>query len=326
MNDFKRILHRAHDHLFPVTTLLRDRPFAMVFKTTNYCWYSCAHCCESSGPNQPRTYIPLDVACAYMDAAALSLNFDKNVVFTGGEIMTAYKFGPTDYVPKLLNHALRHRFSVNIKTNGGWANAAFGQKIFDDLAQIIANNPPYSLSISISLDDYHLSSVVHAAKIIHEIAQRPNQHVYILLSGFASTMKPLMVQLMARLNRMNIHPEQGLINNGGNCVMPVLCVDKTRICSSVGTLFAHGRAAHLSNAKPVDHSRFQIMSADKTVLMAFDSQGHVTLGENSGPKISAPWRTGANMHSLGKIRRDLISAARWAEIGAWLSGSHPMSR
>lgn len=326
MYNLTQMINQFQRRVFPVALTVRDLPFCLVFKTTNYCWYSCRHCCESSGPNQPRTFIPADVVGAYMDAATQLPNFDKNVVFTGGEIMSAYRFGPANYVPQLLDNALGHQMGVDIKTNGAWAGAAFGQKIFDDLAGVVARHAPYSLSISLSLDDYHISSVTNVAKIIQEMAHRPNQHVYIHLSGFDATFNPLMTQLMARLRRANIHPEQGMIVHG-NQTMPILCVgDKLRIYSSTATLFAHGRGADLPAAKPVENSRFQILSPDRSVLMAFDPAGRVTLGENSGPKISAPWRVGKNIRGLDAIRTDLVMNAACNELAAWIMGTHPLGR
>ena len=46
------------DKLLPVGRLVRRNPYVMIFKTTNYCGYKCAHCCENSGPDQAKSFIP----------------------------------------------------------------------------------------------------------------------------------------------------------------------------------------------------------------------------------------------------------------------------
>ena len=311
----------------PVTRALQELPFLLVFKTTNYCWYECPHCCENSGPHQPRTFIPAFVIRGYVaEAERLGPAFANKVVLTGGEIMSAYRFGPENYVPDVLRAALGTNVGVDIKTNGAWARAEFGQQIIDDLTGIIAENAPYRMSISLSLDDYHPNSVQNAATIIRDIARRPDQHVSIRLSGFPQTIEPLKQQLLAALNTRRVPLCQGYIQTQN--MRPVwVAGQKTILDFSTGTLFAGGRAKNLPNAlaSTPNESRFRFI-CPAGVLMAFDTTGRVTLGENSGPKIDTRWVDMGYVRPLGAIRNDLMSATRWAELKARLTGTHPMSR
>jgi len=81
-------------------------PYVLIFKTTNYCWYNCAHCCENAGSHNQRIFMPESVVNGIVDQAVKDKNFARVVVFTGGEIMSAYKYADKNYVPNLINHAL----------------------------------------------------------------------------------------------------------------------------------------------------------------------------------------------------------------------------
>ena len=81
---------------------------------------------------------------------------------------------------------------------------------------------------------------------------------------------------------------------------------------STGTLFDGGRAKNIENTYHTPTPQFSFLAPGNPpqVLMAFDSFGNATLGENSGKKITVPWRdkNGAP-RTLNDIRQDLIIQA-----------------
>ena len=84
---------------------------------------------------------------------------------------------------------------------------------------------------------------------------------------------------------------------------------------TLGTLFAGGRAKNLSDAYHNKIPQFTVLSDDMHTLMAFDSFGRVTLGENDGHKIKTRWRASdGTSRSLWNIRRDLVSRAQYEEL------------
>jgi hypothetical protein len=84
-----------------------------------------------------------------------------------------------------------------------------------------------------------------------------------------------------------------------------------------GTLFNGGRAKDIEYAKKVHVPQFNFMDSDGSSLIAFDSFGNVTLGENSGKKISVPWRKDGTDQPmpLQTIRDNLVVATKSAEQG-----------
>ena len=84
-------------------------------------------------------------------------------------------------------------------------------------------------------------------------------------------------------------------------------------------MFDGGRAKNLKEAKKTDFPQFSFLSQNNRLLMAFDSFGRVTLGENSGRKISTKWEYDEkNIYWLDHIRNKLISSAHFEEIRARL--------
>ena len=86
--------------LFNAGKLYRCLPYALIFKTTHYCYYKCAHCCEDAGPHREKQYINADIICNYISQAIQQPSFSRDVIFTGGEVFSSYKFGDEKYVSK----------------------------------------------------------------------------------------------------------------------------------------------------------------------------------------------------------------------------------
>ena len=84
---------------------------------------------------------------------------------------------------------------------------------------------------------------------------------------------------------------------------------------STGTLFNGGRAKDIGYAKKTPFSQFTFIDSSGTVLIAFDSFGNVTLGENSGKKISVPWHDNetGKILPLQTIRDNLVVSTKSAE-------------
>ena len=106
MSKIENVFNNISDRFLPIGGFVRNLKYAMVFKTTHWCWYKCPHCCESAGPDRPREFMPENIIKHYINQANNDPRFNKSVVLTGGEIMASYKFGPENYVPNIMKHIM----------------------------------------------------------------------------------------------------------------------------------------------------------------------------------------------------------------------------
>lgn len=291
-----------------VRYLVKHAPYILVFKTTNYCWYKCAHCCEKAGPDNEKTYIPQETIIDILKQAKQDEKFINDVVFTGGEIFSAYKFGDKQYIPNIINFAIKNNIGVDIKTNAGWANTSWGKEIFDDLRQVIMDNQPKKLEfpklqISLSLDKYHTNCFDNNFKIIQELAGLP---VMIHLSSFVGQ-EYLITDFEKQLQR-KFNPEK-LFSFGSPDASYLLIKNNTLCYHTFGKLFDGGRATNLSDTFHTEYPQFSFILNEKNQpvkLVAFDNFGRVTLGENSGRKIMTPYLDEhKQVKPLPKIFQDL---------------------
>lgn len=288
--------------------LVKYAPYVLIFKTTNYCWYKCAHCCEKAGPDNEKTYIPQETIIDILKQAKQDEKFTNDVVFTGGEIFSAYKFGDKQYIPNIINFAMKNKIRVDIKTNAGWANTSWGKEIFDDLRQVIMDNQPKklevpNLQISLSLDKYHTNCFDNNFKIIQELSGLP---VIIHLSSFVG--QEYLITDFEKQLQHKFHPEK-LFSFGSPDASYLLIKNKTLCYHSFGKLFDGGRATNLSDAFHTEYPQFAFILNEKNQsvkLVAFDNFGRVTLGENSGRKIMTPYLDEhKQVKPLPKIFQDL---------------------
>ncbi len=300
------------DLTFPIGGIIRRFPYVLIFKTTNYCWYKCLHCCENSGPDQQKHYIPRNIIKDYISKALEDSSFSKEVVFTGGEIMSSYLFYESNYVPDLLNFCCDRGVGVDIKTNGDWVNTDLGKRIFHDLTESISNGKPYGIQISLSLDKFHKNSMENCVKIIKELYKYKDMHTVVHLSSFKGD-EYLYIALCMLLKKEGVRFDKVILKNGR--IVDIVGDKLILLQSSDATLFSGGRAKNLAEAMKVENSQFNFLSENNNILMAFDSFGNVTLGENSGKKIKTEWTTNKNVvRSLHDIKKSLISKAHLEEI------------
>ena len=310
-----------------VSCVLQQIPYNLIFKTTHWCWNNCAHCCESSGSHMPKTFIPESVINGYIDQAVQDKNFSREVVFTGGEITAAYKFAGKNYVRNIVNHALNAGCGVDVKTNAGFVNSPLAKNVYYDIEDIVRNQSDnkddgikklVGFQVSLSLDRFHKDAMERDFKFIEHFA---NTHI----PGTAFTInvssvyqdKSMFPELMHRLvssgidvNEMFLvgkhHDNAEQVHDlNGNVIIRHHC----------GTLFNGGRAKDIEYAQKTPFPKFTFLNPDGTALIALDSFGNVTLGENSGQKISVPWhdnKTG-QLVPLQTIRDNLVNATKSAE-------------
>lgn len=323
MSKINQVFDYAIDRLLPVGRVVRELPYVMIFKTTHWCWYNCAHCCESAGKDRPAEFIPAGVIKYYTDAAKSDPKFTKEIVLTGGEIMASYKFDMENYVLELANYIAGRGIRMDIKTNGAWIrNNDLRTKIIPDLISVNERNSmqrrlPYQLSLS--LDKYHPNALENTYKIICELARQNKNKPMILLhiSGFMGQdwlYKELLAKLLATRNTRIDYAY--VAAKSGNAI-PLHVINRCVALrpSFDALLFAGGRAKNLPEAFPSKNPTFEIINDDADVLMAFDSMGNVTLGENSGRKITVPWRDkNGKPRQLPEIKRDLVRRARYEQL------------
>ena len=298
---------------FPATRCVRSQLYTLVFKTTHFCWYNCAHCCENCGPTRPREFMDADIIKGYLNAAAADAKFSGEVVFTGGEIMTAYRFATPGYVKELLNHALGLSMCVDIKTNAAWTGAAFGRQIFDDLVSVAAHNP-YKLQVSLSLDNFHRNAAENNIRFITQMARR-RAKITVHIAGLNGAHFVSPFDMLEQVRASGI-PVDYMIKKGDTPSDMITMVNNSVLVrTGAGTLLSVGRAENIADAKYQKTPQFRFLSKDMHVLTAFDSMGNVTLGEAARRKISTRWRDGAgNPRTLGDIRENLVTAAFGAEL------------
>ena len=323
MSKIKQFFEYAIDRLLPAGRVVRELPYIMIFKTTHWCWYNCAHCCESAGKDRPAEFIPTDIIKYYTDAAKSDPKFGKEIVLTGGEIMASYKFDMPYYVPDLINYITQRGISLDIKTNGAWVrNADLCSKILPDLVRTNernSNNRKLPYQLSLSLDKYHPNALENTCNIICELVKRNKKKPMILvhISGFMGQ-DYMYQELLAKLLRVPGNKfEYAYVAAKSGGMIPLHVINRSVALrpSFDALLFAGGRAQNLPEAFSSPNPTFEIINDDADVLMAFDSAGNVTLGENSGRKITVPWRdANGNPRDLPAIRRDLVKRARYEEL------------
>lgn len=323
MSKIKQFFDYAIDQLLPVGVVARNLPYVIIFKTTHWCWYNCPHCCESAGKNRSAEFIPADVIKFYTDAAKTDPKFTNDIVLTGGEIMASYKFDMPNYVTDLTNYIAERGIGLDIKTNGAWIrNKELRKKILPDLINMNAKNSqnrrlPYQLSLS--LDKYHPNALENTYEIICELAHHNKNKPIILLhiSGFMGQ-DWLYKELLAKLlTKRNIKIEDAYVTAKSGNAIPLHVINRCVALrpSFDAIVFAGGRAKNLPEAFPTKNPTFEIINQDANVLMAFDSMGNVTLGENSGRKITVPWRDkDGNPRHLPAIKQDLVKRARYEQL------------
>ena len=316
INDFYQ---DTMDKFLPIGSYVRLLPYDLVFKSTHWCWYNCAHCCESAGKNRDKTFIPESVIKYYIDAAKQDPQFTNEVVITGGELMSAYTLVSSAYVPNLVKYALNKQVSLDIKTNGAWVKAPMLRRmIFDDLCELANGHKPLGFQTSLSLDKYHPNALENNYEILKSLALDKRIHVPMLIhiSGF-ETDKNMYQSLIAKLKhtpkiKMD---EVGVLGTDGSLINMIRLNE--RVCirySAAPSPFANGRAKELPEAIPVDLPQFKFVAGTPqhpSILIAFDAAGNVTLGENSGKKITVPWRDkNGNPRPLPAIKADLVRQTR----------------
>lgn len=309
------MINKEYFHTFLAAgKLYKCLPYSLVFKTTHYCYYKCAHCCEDAGPHRKKQYINADIICNYISQAIQHPEFSRDIIFTGGEVFSSYKFGDKQYVPQLLTFSLDNNLSTDIKTNAGWANTNWGAKIFNDLRDILAQHPGNAISntkrlnapklqISLSVDGFHPNCIQNNIRVIMELL---DSHVCIHVSSLNTDIDYLdkfNKELNKTLHAAHVRYIDAITPQG----QPIKIINnKVVLYSGYGTLFSHGRASDLPNAVKIDLPQYKFVSSGGTVLVAFDNAGMVSLGENSGHKIATQWqKPDGDIVSLNTIRRNL---------------------
>ena len=313
--------------------LFQQLPYNLVFKTTHWCWNNCAHCCESSGSHMPKSFIPESVIKGYIDQAVKDKNFTREVVFTGGEITAAYKFAGKNYISNIVNHALKSGCSVDIKTNAGWVNSPLANTVYSDLENIIRSRSNKNdksnikgiikFQVSLSLDRFHKNAMERDIKFLEHFANTniPGVAFTIHVSSIYQD-DGMFSELMQRLACSGIKvSELFMVSKNTNNAETIYDLNGNVIVRySCGTLFNGGRAKDIKYARQTPFPQFAFVDPDGTSLIAFDSFGNVTLGENSGKKISVPWRDKETEKPLPlQTVRDNLALATKSEEQEFLS-------
>jgi hypothetical protein len=219
---------------------------------------------------------------------------------------------------------LGNKCSVDIKTDAGWVFTPMRDAIFSDLVDVLSTHSTSSfrlipMQVSLSLDRFHPHAMQKNIEFITEMSRRQkNSSLVINISSFEQDADMFEIMLNKLREKSNkIHP---LMAFGGtnNNMSPApqnttWSINKNIILKfSIGTLFDGGRAKNIENTYHTPTPQFSFLTPGNPplVLMAFDSFGNVTLGENSGKKITVPWRDkNGTPRPLNDIREDLVKEA-----------------
>lgn len=311
-----------------VSKILEQIPYYLIFKTTHWCWNNCAHCCESAGSSMPKNFIPESVIKGYIDQAVTDTKFSREIVFTGGEITAAYKFVGKDYIKNIITHALNKKCSVDIKTNAGWVNSPLAETVYSDLENIIRDQAKnietdsikriLRFQVSLSLDRFHTDSMMRDFKFIEHFAKTdiPGVAFSINVSSIRQD-KQMFPELMKKFVDSGIRVgELFMVGSDKESVRQMYDLNgNVMVSASNGTLFDGGRAKNIDFAFKTPFPQFVFITPDQRSLVAFDSFGNVTLGENCGEKISVPWKDTENGDALPleTVRQNLVVATKKAE-------------
>ncbi len=313
-----------------VHSIVASRPYNLIFKTTNWCWNNCPHCCESSGSNQPKKFIPESTIKGYIKQATQDERFTRSVVFTGGEITAAYKFVDTHYLPNIINYALNLGCDVDIKTNAGWVNAPLATKVYSDIENIVKKHAPKTkvksqikpevpFQVSLSLDRFHTNALERDFKFIEHFAKTdiPNALFRIHISSFSMD-AGIFDELMFKLQKsgINITPAVRLRENSDLVDIEYLLNNNViMMFGDSAELFSGGRAKNLKSAYRTPAPQFTFLDeADLSCMIKFDENDYVILGENNGPKIAAIYNDkDGNPYPLQSVLNCLVETAYRAE-------------
>lgn len=124
-----------------------DIKISLHFYMTHYCNLRCPGCYMAAGPHRSQAVISLRDIDFYMRQFSKISDFDKNVVFSGGEIFTL----SLDYLQYNIQNALDLGMNTEVKTNGTWVRSGRrADKIFDMLRGLKMRQP---LDMAVSVDN-----------------------------------------------------------------------------------------------------------------------------------------------------------------------------
>lgn len=159
---------------------------SLCLKITNWCNLKCAHCCELSGPKEPKQFMPLDKFETYIHQFG-EIDIPKTEYYTigGGEPMSTYLNGDRGYIPRAVSMILDAGAIPTIKTNATWGKHTDERRTVLKSLAAVAYKYQKLVTLDISLDEFH-KNTNDVANIISDIAKsdmlRPAIRVF--LAGF----------------------------------------------------------------------------------------------------------------------------------------------
>ena len=172
--------------------------------------------------------------------------------------------------------------------------------------------------VSLSLDSFHKDAMMRDFKFIEHFAHTdiPGAAFKVNVSSIRQD-KNMFQELIKKFVDSGIHVgELFMVDSTGKFGKKMYDLNGNVIVSnSNGTLFNGGRAKNIDFAYKTPFPQFVFMTPDHISLVAFDSFGNVTLGENCGKKISVPWIDSETQTILPMetVKANLVSATKQAE-------------
>jgi hypothetical protein len=217
--------------------------------------------------------------------------------------------------------------AVDIKTNAGWVNSPLATQVYADIENIVKKRAPKTknqlhikheipFQVSLSLDRFHPNALERNLKFVEHFANTDlGASFRINISSFDAD-SGMFDELLFRLQKSGVDvTKMFILGKNTDNVKPIYSLNNNILMQyGYADLFAGGRANDIKNAYHVPAPQFSFLTGDFDCLVAFDSMGMVSLGENCGPKIMCNWRdNNGNPHELQPILNCLVNTTYRAE-------------
>ncbi len=272
----------------------------LALKITNWCNLCCAHCCERSAPNKPRSVMPVESVRKYVEQYKdMDVPVWDYVTFTGGESMAPCLWGDEKYIPTVADICARNELSATFKTNAKWGEQLFvSNRILKDLADM-AHRHDRMIALDISIDEYH-DNLNAVSNVINQIMNSQYLSAAILVSVVGLNTPGAQYRYQELVNRLKqfeifVAPMDSdgsfIISKGNNTNV---------MFYEIGGLTKLGRAAdnNITNAQPVQDDTFT------------DNDDCLMLTNDNTAVLNHRYKTAVDNKSVKQIYNELLQKKR----------------
>lgn len=284
-----------------------------MFKVTNVCNLKCAHCCERSGPDAPRVYMPIsDINTILADFKPYFRATRAFGSVTGGEPMTAYNEYYANYIPRIITTFAKNGYALEFKTNAAWTLGDKASQIFGDIETIMKKYPNMCLLWHVSLDKYHANCADAVSEFLNwftSVRNAKNMDKVHIFYDDPHRLSTMMTELKLKYDKgvdfdadTSFFAEHGLnALKFDNCEKYII-MDKASVNSM-------GRAADNNiPGRHIDLVQTIINHNNDCFVPIFDQNGNVGIFGCGDMDVRIPYRDArGNIKSLPQLKRELFT-------------------